>query len=133
MASRKITDLHPDLQPLCLAFLGKCAEKGIPLMITCTFRPQAEQDELYAQGRTKPGKIVTWVKVSKHSFTIDGVPASKAFDVAVLKDGKPTWDIKVSVNDNDIGDYLEIAEIGRRLGLRAGADFRDFPHFELKG
>ena len=29
-------------------------------------RTQAEQDEKYAQGRTKPGPVVTWTRHSKH-------------------------------------------------------------------
>ena len=39
-------------------------------------RSQERQDELYAQGRTKPGPIVTWVKVGTHTngTAVDLVP-----------------------------------------------------------
>lgn len=63
---------------------------------------------------------------------IDNKPASKAFDIAIVKDNKPTWDLKVSVDGDDIPDYLEAAEIGRSVGLKAGADFKDYVHFELQ-
>lgn len=135
MSSRKITDLHPDLQPLCLAFLGRCAEAGIPVMLTCTYRSQAEQDALYAQGRSTPGKIVTWTRTSRHSSTLDGKPAATAFDIAVLSNGKPTWDIKVDVNNDNQSDYKEVGEIGSRLGLEWGGRWKspDYPHFQLGG
>lgn len=119
---------------MCLAFLAKCAELGVPLMITCTYRSQKEQDDLYAQGRTKPGNKVTWVRTSKHSFTLkDGTPAAKAFDIAVLRDGKPIWDLKADVDKNGMADYRQVGEIGRKLGMRVGIDFGDAPHFEFIG
>ena len=46
--------------------------------LTCTYRSNAEQAELYAQGRTKPGKVVTQIaRNGKHNSN----PA-KAFDIA---------------------------------------------------
>ena len=127
MASRKIEDLVPAMQLRALRFAGAMASAGIPFMFTCTLRTVAEQLELYAQGRTKPGAKVTWVQHSKHQ---DGL----AFDIAILKDGKPTWDVKVSVNDDDIPDYEQAGVIGESLGLRWGGRFKktpDYPHFEL--
>lgn len=134
MSSRKITDLHPDLQPKCLAFLGRCAEAGIPIMLTCTYRSQAEQDALYAQGRSAPGPRVTWTLSSRHSFTLNGKPAASAFDIALLKDGKPHWDTKISINENMIPDYQEVGILGERLGLIWGGRWKkpDYPHFQLE-
>lgn len=109
-------------------------------MLTCTYRAQAEQDALYAQGRTTPGAIVTWTKSSLHSKVDNaGKPAAEAFDVAVLQDGKPTWVTKVDVNENNLSDYEEIGRIGERLGLIWGGRFRnskgqprpDYPHLQL--
>lgn len=115
----------PEMQELYYAFEKGMADTDIPFIVTSTLRTQEEQDALYEQGRTKPGKIVTWTHRSKH---IEG----KAFDIAILKNEKPVWDLKVDVNDDEIPDYQEAAEIGRNIGLRAGADFKDYPHFELK-
>lgn len=125
MSSRRIEDLMPEMQELYYAFEKGMADTDIPFIVTSTLRTQEEQDALYEQGRTKPGKIVTWTHRSKH---IEG----KAFDIAILKNEKPVWDLKVDVNDDEIPDYQEAAEIGRNIGLRAGADFKDYPHFELK-
>ena len=125
--SRKIEDLNPEMRVKVRTFAAKMAEVGIPWMLTCTYRSQEEQDALYAQGRTAPGKIVTWTHHSRHT-------KRDAFDVAILKQGKPIWDIKVNVNDNDIPDYQEAGEIGESCGLRWGGRWKtpDYPHFELK-
>lgn len=123
MASRKIEDLLPETQIKYHKFASLMSEANIPFLVTCTYRNQEEQDELYRQGRTKTGKIVTWVKHSKHTD-------KRAFDIAIMKDNKPTWDLKVSTNKNDIPDYREAASLGRQAGLKAGADFGDYPHFQ---
>jgi peptidoglycan L-alanyl-D-glutamate endopeptidase CwlK len=127
MPSRKIDDLVPAMQTKAREFAGRMAEIGIPFMFTCTRRTQKEQDELWAQGRTKPGNKVTWTRNSKH---VNG----SAFDIAILSDGQPTWELKVSVNDNDVGDYYEAGQIGESIGLEWGGRWRspDYPHFQLR-
>jgi peptidoglycan L-alanyl-D-glutamate endopeptidase CwlK len=126
MASRKIEDLVPELQEKYYLFEAKMKEAEIPFMVTCTYRSQQEQNDLYAQGRTKPGKKVTWTLKSKH---ID----RKAFDIAILKDRKPTWDLKADVNDNDLPDYKEAGRIGQSVGLIWGGSWNspDYPHFQI--
>lgn len=97
-------------------------------------RTVQRQQELYAQGRTKPGKIVTWTLNSKH---IDG----KAVDLAPAKqDGSIDW--------NDISAFDAIAKAMFAAAsfleyrIRWGADWdsdgnprergeTDSPHFEL--
>jgi len=131
MASRKISDLHPDLQPICEAFTEEAQRQGIDFILTCTFRSNNEQDALYAQGRTAPGAIVTRAKGGKsaHNFTINGNPASKAFDVVPMDAGKPVW------NDGH-PSWKKLGRIGQNLGLNwygsPTAPFREFPHFQLK-
>lgn len=53
---RDITLCHPRLQRLAGAWMKACVTQGIAVTIGETFRTVAEQDALYAQGRTKPGK-----------------------------------------------------------------------------
>ena len=130
MASRKIEDLHPTLQFITRTFLAKALIEGIDVLITCTYRSNTEQDELYAQGRTKPGKVVTNAKAgqSKHNFTIDGKPASKAFDVVPMIGGKPMWDAQHP-------SWQKLGKIGMDLGLEWAGNwksFKEFPHFQLK-
>jgi len=117
--SRDPLELVPELQILYLRFCEEMELAGISHILTCTRRTQEEQDELFAQGRSKPGKIVTWTHNSKH---VEG----KAFDIAVLMNGKVSWDGK---------DYEKPGEIGESIGLEWGGNWagkRDLPHFQLK-
>ena len=145
MASRSLEHLHPALRQMVEEFLRECEAQGLDVLITCTWRSGIEQDQLYAQGRTKPGRIVTRARAgqSKHNNMLDGEPASLAFDVVPLRHGKPVWGTAGDGIDNDPTDdhkddlelWQRIGEIGMRLGLnwygRPGAPFREFPHFEL--
>lgn len=56
---RDITLCHPRLQKLATELIQKCADQELQIKIGETLRTTAEQDALYAQGRSKPGKIVT--------------------------------------------------------------------------
>lgn len=90
-------------------------------MLTHTLRSNAEQESLYAQGRTKPGKIVTNARggQSPHNFGL-------AFDIAIVNEhGDPTWP------DDDV-IWKTLGFIGSSLGLRWGGEFGDRPHFELR-
>ncbi len=92
------------------------------------------QRELYAQGRTRPGKVVTWTMASKH---IDG----KAVDLAPIKDDK-------TIDWNDLKGFDAVAKAMFAAAehlehkIRWGADWdqdgkprergeTDSPHFEL--
>lgn len=130
MASRKITDLDPRMQTLCQQFLDRCKAAGIDVLITCTYRSNDEQAQLYAQGRTAPGKIVTNAKPgqSKHNCTLNGQPAAQAFDVVPLLNGKPEWNAKHPA-------WATMGSIGEALGLEWAGHWRTFkemPHFQLK-
>jgi len=49
---------------------GDAQKDGYSIIAITGRRSQAEQDALYAQGRTTPGPIVTWTKHSRH---LDGL------------------------------------------------------------
>lgn len=133
MASRRIEDLHPTLQPLCREFLRRCEARGLHVFIVCTYRSNEEQDALFAQGRTKPGNVVTRARggQSAHNKTLrDGTPAATAFDIGVLLNGK--YDANGESNDWHIA-----GSVGMELGLswygQPGAPFKEMPHYQLKG
>lgn len=145
MPSRSLNDLHPILQRLARDFLGACQAQGLDVLVTCTYRSQTEQDELYAQGRTKPGRIVTWTTKSEHSATLsDGMPGSRAFDVVPLRNGKLVWgtggdgldDDPTDDDTDDLELWERLGKIGRAVGLEWGGDWpdskKDRPHFQLK-
>lgn len=132
MASRELSDLHPDLQPICRQFIAECAKQGVTALVYCTWRSNAEQDQLYAQGRNgNPGSIVTNARggQSAHNFMIDGKPAAKAFDTAPTIGGKIMWDAKHP-------HWQIMGRIGIGLGLdwygAPRAPFREFPHFQMR-
>jgi len=157
MSSRKIEDCIPELQEKILVFRSKMAQAGIPFMITCTARLVKEQVALYAQGREKlemtnslrraaglapisfmeNGRKVTWTLASKHIIDLDdnipGNDKARAFDIAIARDGRPSWELKINVNKNDLPDYEEAGRIGESCGLRWGGRFPspDAPHFEV--
>lgn len=118
--ARGINLLHPEVQNLANKLVAECAKKGLKVKITETLRTKQEQNELYAQGRTKPGKIVTSVKYpnSYHNWGV-------AFDIC-RNDGKGAY------NDND-NWFKKVGEVGKSLGLEWGGDwtkFKDKPHFQ---
>lgn len=135
MASRAITDLSPAMQELCRLHLVRCtqdpqlAARNAEVILTCTYRSDAEQDKLYAQGRSTPGPIVTKAKggQSKHNtVTPAGQPAAEAYDVAVLEHGKLVWD--------DADAWRIVGAHGQAVGLKwygaPGAKFPEKPHFQ---
>jgi len=143
---RKIEELTPEAQVKCREFLDRCAKAGIPVMLTSTLRTAQEQLALWLQGRADltavnreraaaglapisqaENRKVTWTKNSRHL-------RGTAWDFAVMKDGKPTWDLKVNINRNDKNDYIEVGLIAESMGLRSGKSFPnpDYPHVELK-
>lgn len=64
---RDITKCHPRLQEAFQQLLAKCSAQGLAVGLGECFRTVAEQDALYAQGRTKPGSIVTNAKGSSYA------------------------------------------------------------------
>ncbi|WP_439648439.1 M15 family metallopeptidase [Aquimarina aggregata] len=61
-------------------------ELGIRLQVTSAFRSWKEQAQLYNQGRSSPGQIVTHAKAgeSYHNYGL-------AFDVVEIRSGRPIW------------------------------------------
>ena len=121
--SRNIEYLHPKIQVLASKLIEVAQQNNIKLIITSTYRDFDSQDDLYAQGRTKPGKIVTNARAGEsfHNFKV-------AFDVAPVVEGKIVW------NDGALWD--KIGALGESLGLEWGGSwesFKDKPHFQFTG
>ena len=91
----------------------------MPIRITEGFRSIARQNEIYQQGRTKAGNIVT-NSVGGDSLHQYGV----AFDIVFRKDGYDAPDVQ----------WKLLGSEGKKLGLEWGGDwttFRDKPHFQI--
>ena len=120
ISQKRIDKLHPSVRQKVLAFINKADKQGIKLRVTDGIRTFEEQNELYAQGRTKPGNIVTNAQggESYHNYGL-------AVDVVEMVKGKPVYN-----NPN----WEKIAAIGKSFGFVWGGDFKrikDKPHFHL--
>ena len=115
---RDICELHPTAQIACKAFLTECEKLGLKVRITETYRSQERQNELYAQGRTKPGNKVTWTLNSRHT-------TRRAWDIC--------QNIKGREYDASTGFFEKCGEVAKRLGITWGGNWKtpDRPHFEV--
>ncbi|GAA4274961.1 M15 family metallopeptidase [Aquimarina gracilis] len=119
VSENRIKKLHPAIQNKVRTFINRAEKEGIQLRVTDGLRTFQEQDDLYAQGRTKPGKIVTNAKAgqSYHNYGL-------AVDVVPMVNGRPNYK----------DDYQKMARIGKSLGFTWGGDFKnlsDKPHFHM--
>jgi peptidoglycan LD-endopeptidase CwlK len=121
MASRKLTDLMPVMQMLVIEWQTDCVEAGIELLIYCTLRPTWEQADLYALGRTKPGKIVTFAKPgsSAHNYGL-------ALDFVPMIAGRPQWS-----NKKLYGQAINLAEARGLHSLRNDKRFPELAHLQF--
>jgi len=122
--SRNLDDLLPNVKTRVENFIKVCQVAGIDILVTSTYRDNASQDALYAQGRTTEGKIVTNARggdsFHNHRCAVDVVP---------LVNGKPDWDGSHPV-------WAEVGRIGQENGLEwAGAwkTFKELAHFQYTG
>lgn len=121
---RNIATLHPRAQERAREFMRAAvpimAQRGADVRIISGTRTYAEQDALYARGRTAPGPVVTNARAgySNHNF-------GTAWDIGIFKAGK-------YLDDSPL--YAECGRIGESLGLEWGGDwkFSDEPHYEVK-
>lgn len=74
--------LAPKVRRLALEALKECQDFGYNVHIFETWRSLDRQESLYAQGRTKPGKVVTRAVPGK-SFHLYGLAFDWAFKVGL--------------------------------------------------
>ena len=131
--SRKIEDLHILVQPKAYLLIKKAKEDlGLDIAIYRTLATWEEQDAIYAQGRTRPGIVISNAKGGE-SFHNYGL----ALDFAILKPGSSIidWSGKADVDNDQIPDYQEIGKLGEDLGFEWGARFTsmkgDLGHLQM--
>ena len=99
---------------------------GRPIITEC-FRSVKRQDELYAQGRTTQGDIVTYKRGGESNHNV--LP-SVALDVAfVLPNGEVSWS---GLLLSKFARLMKVADAQVRWG-GDWAGFQDRPHFEVVG
>lgn len=116
--------LQPELLPYGRMLVARAAGIGIEIKLISGYRTYAEQDELFAVGRTKElnrGRVTNAKGgESNHNFGI-------AFDIGVF-DGK-------TYIPNDPAPYNAVGAIGTEIGLEWGGNwktFKDKPHYQLR-
>lgn len=124
-------NLHPAVLAGATELIRRSYARGIPILITQGMRTIAEQNALYAQGRTRKGSIVTNARggSSYHNYGL-------AIDFALLlPDGKSvSWDINRDGDGDKIADWQEVAQEAKKLGFEWGGDwssFRDYSHLQM--
>jgi peptidoglycan L-alanyl-D-glutamate endopeptidase CwlK len=148
--ARSLDLLHPGVKSRALAFIGKAMDRGILIVSTRTLVTHDEQAAVYAQGLTAPGPPCTHKGVVRPVGTCIthplGLRVSKAapgwsfheyglaLDIAVVRNGKVTWDGKVDVDGDKVWDYAELGPIGESCGLEWGGRWTtmvDYPHYQV--
>lgn len=126
----RVKELHCKIRDEVAELIGKIefANPHMTIRIVQGFRSIEYQNELYAQGRTKPGQIVTKA-VGGKSFHNYGL----AIDFAILYDGKISWDIEDDKDNDGISDWMEVVSVFKAAGYVWGGNWvsiKDYPHFE---
>lgn len=120
---KNLATLHPKAAALARVFLEKAAaflkDTGVVVKIISGTRTYAEQNALYAKGRTLPGPKVTNARggYSNHNFGV-------AFDIGLFQGAK-------YLDESPI--YSKLGPIGEAAGLEWGGRWKsmqDEPHYQ---
>lgn len=112
--------VNPKLREKVEQILEMAKMGGFTLLITQGLRTFAEQNELFAQGRSRSGAVVTNAKGgnSYHNYGL-------AVDFCFIIDGQPSWNEKL---------YSRIGHWAYLVDLDWGGNWKtikDFPHVQL--
>ena len=130
----RLEGVHPKLQTLIKLGITNSPHD---FMIVQGLRTAAYQNELYQQGRTKPGPKVTncdgYNSKSNHQAKSDGY--GHAIDFAIYD---PTLPDKIDWDNNkkykEVADHLKKVAKENGINIVWGGDwikFKDYPHIEL--
>jgi nucleoid-associated protein YgaU len=113
----RLAGVHPIMADRARLVVESARKKGLDIFVTQGMRTIAEQNDLYAQGRTKPGKVVTWVRGggSYHNY---GLAVDFAFHGGAPYSEKHDW--------------AGLVAAVKEAGLESGASYGDRPHANLQ-
>ncbi len=123
-STKRLEKIHPELARRILQVIEAMQKRGVVVEVVEGLRTIAEQNALYAQGRTRPGPIVTRARGGKsfHNYAI-------AVDLCPFMGGQPNWNAPDAI-------WKQIADEAKRVGLEAGyywKSFQDKPHVQIPG
>lgn len=128
----RIQLLHPAVREEVTIIINEANQQltgKAEVRISQGLRTIEEQNNLYAQGRTKPGKKVTNAKggSSYHNYGL-------AVDIVLIIDGKEaSWDTEKDFDNDDKADWMEVVAVFKKYNWAWGGNFKsitDKPHFE---
>lgn len=118
---KNLSNVVPELKAKVEIFLEKTKDiDGWQTFVTEGFRSAARQNWLYAQGRTRPGKIVTYAKAGQSDHG-----SGRAVDIAFKRGKQASWSPAL---------YAKVVPIAKEIGLKWGGEFpgfKDMPHFYI--
>jgi peptidoglycan L-alanyl-D-glutamate endopeptidase CwlK len=119
ISQRRLALVHPELARRVTSLIDQLETEGYDVRVTRGISTVAEQDALYAQGRTEPGPIVTNAKGTQSNHVL-----GFASDLAIMdENGEPQWESP---------GFDRIVDLAASHGLRSGAEWGDRPHVELQ-
>jgi peptidoglycan L-alanyl-D-glutamate endopeptidase CwlK len=124
-SQKNLDTLLPKVKPVMEEFVIEAKkhfqQHGVDCIVICGTRTYAEQDAIYAQGRTKPGPIRTKAKAgeSRHNFGL-------AIDLGLFVGGK-------YLEDSSFYDHIG-AIVAKFPTLEWGGSWKfvDDPHVEYR-
>lgn len=119
ISESRLAQVHPTLAARIRALANQLELDGFIIRVTAGIRSTAEQDALYASGRTAPGKIVTNARGTQSNHVM-----GFAVDVAPFENGVPDWNASHP-------DWQKIVALAPTYLLRDGISWKDEPHLEL--
>jgi len=128
LSEERLALVNPILADKVRVLYNMLEPEGIIIRVTEGLRSWNEQQRLYEQGRTTPGKIVTNCP-GGHSWHNLGL----AVDVAPNDPSKP---IRIPDWNEDHPDWKRIEAVAASIGFVCGCNFRtrkDSPHLQLTG
>lgn len=119
----KLKLMQPRFGSMIIELIYEARKAGLNVGIFHGYRSHEQQRNLYAKGRTRPGRIVTRAQAG-HSWHNFGLASDIVF---YTKKGNWSWAEK--------HNWKKLGVIGKSIGLKWGGDWRrpDRPHFMLKG
>lgn len=145
-STSRLSGLHPAVKAATEYLIERCHARGVPILITQGLRTKAEQNALFAKGRTQAqlnavglSHVKAQPDESKVTNAIGGTSYHNyglAVDFALLLPNGSTasWDMKRDGNNDKTADWLEVVQEAKNLGFDWGGDFisfKDYPHFQM--
>ncbi len=126
---QRISNAHPRIKELLLKQykeINNQLPKGVRLRFSRVFSTEKEQNELYAQGRTTEGSIVTNARggQSIHNYGL-------AFDIVILLDKDNNGSFEQAVWSGE--HFYKVVKYFKSKGYEWGGDWKivDKPHFQI--